>query len=124
MTKHTILVCDDEQDLREAMATALSEAGFDVLTAENGAKGFELAVREKPDLIMLDIRMPEMDGLTALERLRADEWGKTANIMLLTVLDDVDSVSRASEHGVNDYLVKSDLKLEDVVVRVKEKLRV
>ena len=124
MTKHTILVCDDEQDLREAMATALSEAGFDVLTAENGAKGFELAVREKPDLIMLDIRMPEMDGLTALERLRADEWGKTANIMLLTVLDDVDSVSRASEHGVSDYLVKSDLKLEDVVARVKEKLRV
>lgn len=122
MDKRKILVVDDEQDLREAMSTALTQAGYEVLAAKNGAEGLELATKEKPDLIMLDIVMPEMDGLATLERLRTDAWGKTANVMLLTVLDDVESVSRAVEHGVHDYLVKTDLNLEDVVTRVKEKL--
>lgn len=118
----TILVIDDEKDLTAAMSTALEDEGFKVLTADDGKEGLAQALEHKPDLILLDILMPEMDGHEVLKRIRADEWGKEAKVVVMTVLDDMDSVAEVLEDGARDYIVKTDIKLEKMVEKVKEVL--
>ena len=122
--KKTILVIDDESDLRYALSAALTDSGFNVLTAADGDEGLKMAFEHKPDLILLDLVMPKLDGYAVLDRLRGDEWGKDANVFLLTVLEDIDSVTKAVEHGGLEYFVKTDWRLEDIVKKVKEKLGV
>lgn len=122
MDKKTILIVDDEKDLVELLSEKLEQAGFKVLTAHDGQEGLNVALREKPDLILLDIIMPTMDGLTMLKKLREDEWGKNAEAVLLTVLDDPKTLSEAMEMGSYEYFVKTDWNIDDVVGRIKEKI--
>lgn len=118
----TILIAEDEQDMRQTLVDAFRHEGFNVLEAKNGKEGLEFALKEHPDLILLDIVMPEMDGMTMAKKLREDERGKDIPIIMLTNFSDVEKVTNALESGVYEYLVKSDWKIEDVVLRVKEKL--
>lgn len=117
-----ILVADDEKDLREALAIALSNEGFSVITAEDGQQAIDLALKNHPDLIMLDIIMPNVDGSEALKQIRADEWGKTAKIVVLTALDDIEDISDIVEQGGTEYLIKTEWTLTDVVRKVREKV--
>ncbi|MFT5037115.1 MAG: DNA-binding response OmpR family regulator, partial [Candidatus Azotimanducaceae bacterium] len=117
-----ILIADDEKDLREALFTVLAAEGYEVLTAENGKVALDIALAEHPDLILLDLNMPKLSGNEVLEALSTDEWGKYAKVIVLTALDDMDTLSKTMETGGLDYLVKSDWKLEDIVRKVKEKL--
>lgn len=119
-----ILVTEDEAPLRNAVSDILTFEGFTVFQAKNGQEGLEIAVKEHPDLILLDLIMPVMDGLTMLQRLREDEWGKTANVILLTNINDPEKVAAATEAGTFDFLVKSDWNIEDVVSKIKTKLGV
>lgn len=114
-----ILLVEDEPDIREAMAEALAQAGFTVSTAENGAVGLKLALAEQPDLILLDIVMPIMDGHTFLEKLRNDRWGKSAKVVMLTSMDDVKSIANAHQGSINDYLIKAHSSLDDIVNKVR-----
>jgi len=118
MTKR-ILIIEDEPDIREAMAEALVQAGFDALTAENGSVGLELAIAEKPDMILLDIIMPIMDGHETLSRLRQDPWGKSVKVIMLTSMDDVKNIGTAHEGGITDYIIKAHSSLDDIVKKVK-----
>lgn len=117
-----ILVVDDEQDLREALAEALTEAGYEVITGANGKECVELALTHKPDLILLDIMMPEMDGHAALREIRKDPWGKDVKVLMLTVMSDPAHVSRAVEQGGDAYLIKSTASLDDIIRKVKQVL--
>ena len=118
-----ILIVEDEAPLRNAMTDILTFEGFTVLQAKNGLEGLELALREHPSMILLDLVMPVMDGLTMLEKLRQDEaFGKGAAVILLTNINDPDKVAQATEAGSYDFLVKSDWHIEDVVKRIKERL--
>lgn len=117
-----ILVADDEKDLREALAIALANEGFSVITAEDGQQAVDLALKNHPDLIMLDIIMPNVDGSEALRRIRADEWGKNANIIILTALDDLEDISEIVEQGGTEYLIKTEWTLTDVIRKVREKV--
>lgn len=117
-----ILIIEDEMVLAKALVNKFSKEGFNIATARNGEEGLEMALKQKPDLILLDIIMPKMDGLTMLEQLRKDEWGKNVKVILLTNLSDEEKLARALQEGVHDYLVKSDWKIEDVVEVVKDKL--
>lgn len=117
-----ILVADDEKDLREALAIALANEGFSVITAEDGQQAVDLALKNHPDLIMLDLIMPNVDGSEALKQIRADEWGKNANILILTALDDLESISEIVEQGGSEYLIKTEWTLTDVVRKVREKV--
>jgi DNA-binding response OmpR family regulator len=92
-----ILVVDDEQDLREAIITALSYEGFEVIEAVDGENGLEVALREKPDLILLDVMMPKMDGIEMLARLRNDAWGNCVKVIIMTALDDMEKIAEAVE---------------------------
>lgn len=123
--KTKILIVEDEVVISKVYADELRDEGFLVLTATNGRDGLELAIREKPDLILLDILMPIMDGLTMMDHLRQkDLYGKNVPIILLTNLS-------ASEEKImkaiikNEpayYLVKSDWNLSDVIEKIKERL--
>ena len=118
----TILIVEDEQGIRQALVDKFSIEGFDVLEAKNGKEGLKLALKEHPDLILLDIIMPVMDGVTMMKKLKGDKWGQEVPVIMLTNLSDIEKVSRFVESGVYEYLVKSDWRIEDVVKKVKEKL--
>ena len=124
MTKKKILIVDDEAPSSKLLKDKFESTGFEVLTAKNGEEGLMKAVTQKPDLILLDIVMPRLDGMTMLKKLREDEWGKGVEVILLTNLSDNDKVRQALKNNVYDYLIKSNWKLEDLVIKVKEKLEV
>lgn len=120
--KRIVCIVEDEVPLLHALCDKLSREGFATLEARNGEEGLAVILREHPDLILLDIVMPKMDGMTVLKKLREDAWGKSAKVIILTNLSDMDNMSAAIIHGSYNYLVKSDWRLEDIVVRVKEAL--
>lgn len=122
-TKH-ILIVEDEPDIREAIAEALREAGYQVSTAENGLVGLTLAQTEHPDLILLDIKMPVLDGLGMLEQLRADAWGVTAKVVMLTAMDDMRNIATAHEKHIKDYIIKAHHSLDEILNKVREALYV
>ncbi len=118
MEKH-ILVIEDEVDLREAMMEALHEEGYKVSGAENGQVGLEAALRDHPDLILLDLMMPIMDGQEMFRRLREDEWGRSANVVILTAMDDVNNIGLAHEAKPLDYFIKAHHSLDDLVKQIR-----
>ena len=120
-----ILVVEDEEVINKIYADELRDQGFSVLTALNGIDGLELALREKPDLILLDILMPGMDGLTVMSKLREkDLYGKNVPIILLTNLSASEEriMQAITKNEPAYYLVKSDWSLEDVVEKIRERL--
>lgn len=117
-----ILIVEDETPLRNALGDKLNRAGFSVLEARNGEEGLEVATREHPDLILLDVVMPVMSGMAMFKQLRQDAWGKSAKVIMLTNLNDADNIAGAMEQGSYDYFIKSDWKIEDIVQKVKERL--
>ncbi|MFN3692778.1 MAG: response regulator transcription factor [Candidatus Paceibacteria bacterium] len=114
-----ILVIEDEVDLREAMIEALHEEGYKVSGAENGQVGLEMALRDHPDLILLDLMMPIMDGQEMFRRLREDEWGRSANVVILTAMDDVNNIGLAHEAKPLDYFIKAHHSLDDLVKQIR-----
>lgn len=117
-----ILIVEDEEAILEILETKFKLEKFETLRAKDGQEGLKIALQEKPDLILLDIIMPKMDGLTVLEKLKADEVGKNIPVIILTNLSDDQKVEEAVSAGKYEYLIKSDWKIEDVVKEVKNKL--
>lgn len=117
--KKTILMVEDEEVLRGVLKEKLQENDFATLEADNGEEGLGIALRNHPDLILLDIMMPKMDGLTMLKKLREDVWGKEAQVIILTNLSGNDGVSEALNQGVFEYIVKTDIKIEDLLIKIK-----
>jgi len=122
--KKIILVVEDEEPMQIVLKDILSFEGYHVSIAKNGIEGLDMALKEHPDLILLDILMPKMDGMVMLKKLRADDWGKTAEVMVLTNLDKNEEIAKAMEGEVFDYFIKSDIKINEVVAKIKEKLSV
>lgn len=125
MDKKKILIVEDEESVQRAISDALTNQEFATLMANDGEKGLEISLREHPDLILLDILMPKMDGLIMLQKLRQDEWGKTTPVIILTnVSPNANSIiSSVLQNKPAYYLVKSDVKLEGIVDKVKEVIR-
>lgn len=119
-----ILIVEDEKAIRKSMTYQLSKHNFNILEAGDGVEGLKVALKEHPDLLLLDILMPEMDGMEMLEKLREDSWGKNAPVMLLTNVADTTKIAEAVNLGVHDYLVKSDWQPDDVVKKIKKKLHI
>ncbi len=118
--KKKILIVEDESSLSEILKVKLEMERFDVVVAENGLIGLEIALKELPDMILLDIAMPVMDGLEMLKKLREDEKGKDLKVIILTNYGDMNKFIQAKDLGVNDYLVKSDWGMEEIVARVNK----
>lgn len=119
-----ILVIEDEEQIVKILSDKLIQEGFFVLKAVDGEEGTKLAFAEHPDLILLDLLMSKVDGIAALEKIRADSWGKTVPVLVLTNLSDVAKMESAVHSGVSGYLVKSDWKLENVISKIREILHI
>ena len=114
-----ILVVEDELAYAKLLYDQLASVGYEVLAVYDGKIGLETAIKEKPDLILLDIRMPVMDGMAMLKELREDAWGKDVNVIMLTNLDDSANISNAMEDKILRYVVKSETTLDSVIDDVK-----
>jgi CheY-like chemotaxis protein len=111
-----LLIVEDEDSVVYALSEKFNlTEGVKVLFASNGVDGLRKALEEKPDLILLDIILPEMDGIEMLEKLRDDAWGKNVEVIILSNLSDPESEEKAKALGVTQYIIKSDSKIEDVV---------
>ena len=117
--KYKILIVEDEMFSVKALKKKLEDSDFQVLVAFNGVSGLEVALQEHPDLILLDLILPEMDGITMLDKLREDDWGKKVPVIILSNLSKADSIRESRERGVNTYLVKTDWKLDEVIAKVR-----
>ena len=119
-----ILVVEDEAAMRSLLRTALEDAGFEVLEASDGEQGLAVAEAERPSLILLDIIMTKMDGITMLKEMRGQRWGKKIPVIILTNLASSGRVAESLQDEDVDYLVKAEHRLDEVVARVKAKLGV
>lgn len=117
-----ILIAEDESDIREAMAEAIRQAGYEVSEAEDGEVALSKALSEHPDLILLDLVMPVMDGHKMLERLRNDPWGKDAKVLVITSMDDINNIVSAHEGKISDYIIKAHTSLDELVKQVRTAL--
>ncbi len=117
-----ILIVEDDVLLVKAISYEFEQENFEVFTAGDGMDGLAMAEQHLPDLILADINMPKMDGLTMLKTLRATEWGKDMLVIMLTNYSDEQRVLEALSQKAFYYLVKSDWDLSQIVTKVKEKL--
>ena len=121
MTKKFLLIIEDDKILLAMYQKLLSNHGYDVHTALNGEDGLKKALQEHPDLILLDVRMPKMDGMTMLKHLRQDDWGKEAKVIILSNLDANNEILKGVvENQPSYYLIKSNTKPAEVLEYVKE----
>lgn len=120
--KQTILVVDDEQDLLDLIEYNLKKEGFDVLKAEDGEEGIRMARKHAPNLILLDIMMPKMSGLEAVEVIRADEELKRIPIIFLTARGDEKTEVEGLNKGGDDYITKP-ISTTKLISRIKAVLR-
>ena len=100
------LVVDDDLSLRLSMCAALTKAGFQTIEAENGYQAIDLFQSNRPDLILLDVIMPDMDGFETCRTIREQRGGEYSQILMVTGLDDTESIERAFEAGANDFVSK------------------
>lgn len=117
-----ILVVDDDSAINELIKVNLELAGYKVVSAFDGNMGYALAKQELPDLIVLDVMMPKVDGYTVAKRIRENEDTKDTPIIMLTALNMLQNKAQGFDIGVDDYLVKP-FEMEELLMRIKALLK-
>jgi len=120
MTK--IAIIEDDLTINQMYRMKFEAEGFEVQVAENGKDGVALVKTFQPDIILLDLQMPEMNGDEALTEIRSHDWGKHVPVIILTNLGEEESPKHLRALGIHSYIVKASLTPKEVVVRVKEAL--
>lgn len=121
-----VLIVEDEKDIREALRDVLVLRKTKVLEAKDGKEAIDISLTSHPDLILLDLLMPQIDGMTALKRIREDDWGRSVPVVILTNLNanNEQIVEDMITHKPLEYLIKSDWKIYDVVKKVEKILKI
>jgi len=114
-----VLFIEDESALQRAVTKIMTEEGYQVFSALDGEAGVEIAKKEIPDLILLDLILPKKDGFAILEELKNDSATKHIPVIILSNLEGNAEVQRALELGAQAYLVKVNYRLEEVVGKIK-----
>lgn len=120
MTK--ILLVEDDVNLRDIYFARFQAEGYEIAVASNGEEALATAVKEKPDLIVLDVMMPRISGFDVLDILRSTPETSHTKVIMMTALSEQADKERGKSLGVDEYLVKSQVTLEDVVTTVKKTL--
>lgn len=118
-----ILIVEDDPTLLEMYSLKLQEEGFAFFTAPDGDEGLEIALKEKPDVILLDIMMPKMDGFAVLVELKKNEETKNIPVLMLSNLGQKNDVTKGKELGAEDYIVKASMTPTQVVEKIKSYLK-
>ena len=122
MDKRRILIVDDDPAILRLLSTNLKARGYEVVTAIDGAQALEIAHREKPDLIVLDIMLPKMSGFEVCKRLKKDPKTSDIPIIMVTALNELGDIERGIDSGTDDFLTKPVNKWE-LITRVKTMLK-
>jgi DNA-binding response OmpR family regulator len=120
MTK--IAIIEDDPTINQMYRMKFEADGFEVQLADDGKRGVALVEQFAPDLILLDLKMPHMDGAEALTEIRSHDWGKEIPVIILTNLGEEEAPRSLRALGIHSYIVKADLTPRQVVSRVKEAL--
>jgi CheY-like chemotaxis protein len=120
MAKQRVLLVEDDGFLASIYAQKLEVEGYDVSFATNGEDGLKLAQKDHPNLILMDILMPKMDGFEMLERLKADEATKVIPVLVLSNLGQKEDVERCIKLGAAGYVIKAHSLPHETVKRIKE----
>ena len=122
MSQKKILVVEDSLGLADSLEDMLAFKGYASLKANDGKSGLALAIAEKPDLTLLDLRLPDIDGFAVLRELRKDAWGKTARVLILTAADTSEIIP--PDLGINegDILHKSHWGIDNLATRIEGEL--
>lgn len=121
--QRTILVVEDEPVLRGLLADVMHLNGLLTLEAADGEEGLATALRDHPDLVVLDILMPKLDGMQVLKKLREDGWGRTVPVIILTNIDpDAQQLKEVEEYRASYCLIKAQTSMEQLAVKVQELL--
>ena len=114
-----VLLIEDEPEVLELYRLKLTLDEYNVVTASNGKDGLKKAVDESPELIFLDIKMPEMDGFEVLKKLRSDTKTKNIPVVILSNFDEQDMIEKGLSLGANEYLIKSQFTPEEISSKIK-----
>lgn len=117
-----VAIVEDDLAISQMYRIKFEAEGFEVETAENGKLGLELCESMKPDIVLLDLMMPEMTGDQMLEKLRATEWGKEMKVIILTNMGEQEVPARVRELGVKSFILKADMTPRQVADLVKSHL--
>lgn len=118
MTK--ILIAEDDKFLANAYLLKLKKLNFDIHLAYDGVETLKAIKKDKPDLLILDLIMPNVDGFSVLEMIRKDEETKDLPVMVVTNLGQGTDYERIKAIGAQDYIVKTDISLDDLVIKIKK----
>lgn len=116
----TILFIEDESALQKSLGEMLKKSNFRFISAFDGETGLDLARKRNPDLILLDLILPKLDGFKVLEALKKDKKTNKIPIIILTNLENPFDVQRALELGATTYLIKANYELDEIVKKIKE----
>lgn len=117
-----ILFIEDEPALQTTFGDILKQNGYKMISALDGEIGLRLAKSEKPDLILLDLILPKMDGFDVLKSLKEDPKTKKIPVIILTNVERIEDIDQALELGATTYLVKTQYRLEEVMEKIKKSL--
>lgn len=120
MTK--IAIIEDDPVINQMYRMKFESDGFEVQLSDNGKSGIAMVKTFEPDIVLLDLQMPEMDGTETLKKIRAEAWGKEIPVIILTNLGEEESPKELRQLGIESYIVKADLTPRQVVARVKDTL--
>lgn len=122
-TEGTILMVEDDKFFVKMFKNKFVKEGFDVMIALNGNEAFSKLKEKKPDIILLDLIMPVKDGFEFLKEVKEKEEYKDIPVVVLSVLGQTADIERATELGVNDYIVKGEFRVSEVIEKIKQQLK-
>ena len=122
MTKK-ILIVEDDEFLRSLNAKRLEGEGFEVLVAVDGNEALTKLTETKPDLIFLDLLLPNVDGFEVLTKIKQDETTKNIPVIVFSNLGQAEDIEKAKKLGADDFMVKANFTLDDVISKIKETLK-
>jgi CheY-like chemotaxis protein len=122
MEKRTVLVIEDSPQLAESLADMLAMKDLEAIIAQNGMEGISLALELKPNLILLDIRLPDIDGYAVYRQIRKDAWGAKVKIIIITASESIEVISKNINLPPNYILFKPDWSVNDLLNRIEQEL--
>lgn len=118
-----VLIIEDNEAYRTILEQKLSGENFDIITAQDGEDGLKIAISTHPDLVIIDLMLPKMNGAMVMNKLREDEWGREVPVIILTNINpDDETLQKLMEKKPSYYLIKSDINLEDLTNKVNSLL--
>jgi CheY-like chemotaxis protein len=123
-TNKLLLIIEDDNLLAQALETKCTQVGYTIEKAQDGSEGLKTALEKHPNLILLDVLMPKMDGLTMLDKLRQDPWGRNVHVIIMSNLDATNEIlSKVADDQPSYYLLKANTTLDQIIEKIQEVLK-